>query len=66
MSPEEMTMNDAEGKPCSFCGEPVNAAEGYAVVPGESEDRGVYHNTGTLRCYDMKIRGEKPESKPPQ
>lgn len=65
MSPEGMTMNDAEGKPCRFCGEPIDAAEGYAVAPGgEREDGGVYHDTETRRCYYRKKRGEKPEGLP--
>ena len=59
-------MNNAEEKPCRFCGEPINAAEGYTVVPEESEDHGVYHRTETLHCYDKKIRGEKPENKSSQ
>ena len=55
-----MNMDDIEGTPCRFCGEPIDAAEGYAVAPGK-EDRGVYHDTKTLHCYDRKSRGEKPE-----
>jgi len=66
MSPEGITMSDIEGKPCRFCGKPINAAEGYTVVPGESEDHGAYHHTETLHCYDKKIREEKPESRPSQ
>ena len=60
----EANMNDIDGKPCWFCGEPIEVEKGYTVAPTENGEQAVYHHTEARKCYEQKARGERPETGP--